>query len=1537
MNFSHHFVGRPVFASVLSVLILVLGGIGMFNLPVSEYPEVVPPSVVVRATYPGANAQTIAATVATPLEQALNGIENALYMTSQAASDGVLSTTITFQVGTDIDTAQVQVQNRVAQALPKLPEEVRRLGIVTTKQSPDLTMVVHLIATDERYDEKYLRNFASLQVKDELARLPGVGSVEVFGTGEFAMRVWVDPDRLAARGLTASDVVAAIREQNTQVAAGAIGKPPGNAGTPFETQIGTRGRLVEEEEFADILVKVGEDGQELRLGDVARVELGAADYNLRSLLDNRVAVALPIFQAPGANAIRLSDDVRETLARLQVKFPRGIEYRIVYDPTTFVRDSIHAVVETLLEAIVLVVIVVIVFLQTWRASIIPLVAVPVSLIGTFAAMYAFGFSINALSLFGLVLAIGIVVDDAIVVVENVERNIELGLSPVDATRQAMTEVTGPIVATALVLCAVFVPTAFISGLTGRFYVQFAITIAVSTVISAFNSLTLSPALSALLLRGHGSRRDWLTRGMDRAFGWFFRGFDRAFRWSGDAYASVLGGVVRKTLIMLLLYVGLVFATGAMFRVVPTGFVPTQDKQFLVAFAQLPEAASIERTERVVRRMCEIALAHPGVEHAVAFPGMSVNGFAAAPNSGIIFFGLTDFADRRTPDLAGPAIAASLTGQFGEITEAVAMALPPPPVMGLGMLGGFKLYVEDRADLGYDALYRNTQAVIGRAWQRPATLANVFSTFTVNVPQLQLVVDRAKAKTMGVPLQSLFETLQIDLGSLYVNDFNRFGKTYQVIVQAEAGARDDPEDITNLQVRNDQGGMVPLGSLVTVEESHGPDRVIRYNGVPAAEISGGPAAGKSSSEAEEAIADLTRETLPSGMAFEWTDLTYQRILAGNSAVYVYPLCILLVFLVLAAQYESLRLPLAILLIVPLCLLFALVGVWLTDADNNVFTQIGLIVLIGLACKNSILIVQFAKVKQDEGDAPADAAVAAARLRLRPILMTSIAFIAGVYPLASSTGAGAEMRRAMGVAVFSGMIGVTLLGLFLTPVFYSVLMRRRRRRAASAPAAGSATVAPAGLLLLAGLMLTSCVHPPGPDYQRPAVAMPAAFRDQPAGPWKQGEPRAELPRGAWWRLFADSELDALQARAATNNQDLAAAAARVEQARATLAGARGGLLPSLSTEPSLTRSRSSENVTFRFPQVHSTSWRLPLDLDYELDLFGRLRRGLEARERASEVVLADFEAMRLSLHGEVARVYFAVRAADAELSSLRRALRLRREATDLARLRVEAGTGTDLDVARSETEAAATAAEVAATERARSELANALAVLVGEAASDFTLAAADALPAAPPVVPAGLPSELLERRPDVAAAERQVAVANARIGVAQAAFFPVFSLTGFGGFESHDLSSLFDWSSRIWSLGPSLYLPIFQGGKLRADLQGAEAAFAEAVALYRQRILIACREVQDALTAARLLAEEAAAHAEALASAQRAAGLARTRFDAGLVAYLDVLDAERVALDLEQRQAQIRGERLRVSVQLVLALGGGWSAAELPPLGSGEGSR
>ncbi|OGT60316.1 MAG: multidrug efflux RND transporter permease subunit [Gammaproteobacteria bacterium RIFCSPHIGHO2_12_FULL_63_22] len=1036
MDFSRFFIDRPIFAAVLSIIIFAAGLIAIPQLPISEYPEVVPPTVQVQAIYPGANPKVIAETVATPLEEAINGVEDMMYMKSVAGSDGVLVITVTFTPGTDPDEAQVQVQNRVSQALARLPEDVRRQGVTTQKRSPTLTMVVHLLSPEGKYDSLYLRNYATLKVKDELARLPGVGQAALFGSGDYAMRLWLDPNKVAARGLTAGDVVRAVREQNVQVSAGQLGAEPTPIQSDFLVSINAQGRLQTEEEFGRIVIKSGSDGEIVRLSDVARIELGAGNYTLRSQLDNKDAVAIPIFQSPGANAIALSDAVRAKMAELSTRFPEGLSYEVVYDPTVFVRDSIKAVVTTLLEATLLVVLVVILFLQTWRASIIPLLAVPVSVVGTFAALYVLGFSINTLTLFGLVLAIGIVVDDAIVVVENVERNISEGKTPLAAAHQAMREVSGPIIAIALVLCAVFVPMAFLSGVTGQFYKQFAVTIAISTVISAINSLTLSPALAAALLKPHDAEKDAPSRLIDKAFGWLFRPFNRFFGRSSEGYQGTIGKVLGKRGAVFAVYAALLVGTGVMFSAVPGGFIPTQDKLYLIGGVKLPEGASLARTDAMIRTMSDIALNVEGVDNAVAFPGLNALQFTNTPNTGTVFFPLKPQNERKH---TAEEINAEINAKFSALKGGFAFSIMPPPILGLGQGSGYSLFVQDRAGLGYGQLQNAVGALSGAISQTPGMHFPI-STYQANVPQLDAKVDRDKAKAQGVPLTELFDTLQTYLGSAYVNDFNRFGRTYQVIAQADAGFRDNVEDIASLRTRNANGEMVPIGSMVSISQSYGPDPVIRYNGYPAADLIGDADPRiLSSTEAMAKLSAMAPQILPNGMNIEWTDLSFQQATQGNAALVIFPLAVLLAFLVLAALYESWTLPLAVILIVPMTLLSALFGVWMTGGDNNVFVQVGLVVLMGLACKNAILIVEFARELELQGKGIVESALEACRLRLRPIVMTSIAFIAGTLPLVFGSGPGSEVRSVTGITVFAGMLGVTLFGLFLTPVFYVALRK------------------------------------------------------------------------------------------------------------------------------------------------------------------------------------------------------------------------------------------------------------------------------------------------------------------------------------------------------------------------------------------------------------------------------------------------------------------------------------------------------------------
>ncbi|MEM6781695.1 MAG: multidrug efflux RND transporter permease subunit [Pseudomonadota bacterium] len=1046
MTFSSFFIQRPIFASVISILIFLAGLVSMFNLPIAEYPEVSPPTIQVTANFPGANPATISETVATPLEEQINGVENMIYMNSLASTDGRVRIDVTFEIGTDPDLAQQLVQNRVTQATPRLPDVTRQLGVTVAKSSPDLTMVVHMRSPNGKYDGLYLRNYGTLNVKDELAKIQGVGQVLLFGSGDYAMRVWLNPDKIAERGMTASEVVNAIRAQNVQVAAGVIGGPPYAETVQLQLPVNVQGRLESPEEFEQIIIKRDENGVVTYLRDVARLELDAQTYALRSMLNNEQAVAIPIFASPGANALQISSDVRATMLELKKNMPDGVDYTIVYDPTIFVQKSIDSVIITLLQAVSLVVLVVILFLQTWRASIIPLSAVPVSIVGTFAVMLVLGFSINVLSLFGLILAIGIVVDDAIVVTENVERNIEEGKKPFEAAQIAMKEVTGPVIATSLVLAGVFIPISFMSGLTGQFYQQFALTIVIATFISTINSLTLSPALAAILLKPKDAPRDPLMKLMDFAFGLVFKVFNAVFNRLQIIYGQhVCRFVTRRTLITSVIYLILVVATFFSFRLLAPNFVPIQDKQYLISIAQLPSGATLERTEEVVLAMSEIIMDQPGVTGAVQFPGLSINGFTNAPNSAIVFVTLDEFENRRSPELSADAIVGALMGKMQAISEAQILVLNPPPVRGLGNSGGFKLQIQDRSDQGYEALANIVNAVQGQTFGHPA-IAFAFSNYDINVPQLFADIDRTKAQQLGIPIDEIFSTMQIYLGSQYINDFNQFGRTYQVIAQADKPFRATPEDINSLKVRNESGDMIPLGSFTTVEETFGPQTAMRYNAFRSADLTGAAAPGFSTGEAQAAIEEILANTLPQGMGYEWTELTYQQKAAEiyifgviPIQIMVFGICLLMVFLILAAQYESLTMPVPVILIVPMAVLSSIVGIYFFGGDNNIFTQIALFVLAGLACKNAILIVEFARELENQGRSITQAAVESARMRLRPIMMTSISFIAGVLPLVFSSGAGSEMREAIGIAVFSGMVGVTFFGLVFTPMFYVVLRK------------------------------------------------------------------------------------------------------------------------------------------------------------------------------------------------------------------------------------------------------------------------------------------------------------------------------------------------------------------------------------------------------------------------------------------------------------------------------------------------------------------
>jgi hydrophobe/amphiphile efflux-1 (HAE1) family protein len=1042
MKFPHFFIERPIFAAVLSFVIMLVGGLTYFTLPVSQYPDVAPPTVLVRASYPGATPQVIADTVATPIEQEMNGVDDMLYMESSSSSDGTMQLTVTFKLGTDLDDAQVLVQNRVAIAESRLPEAVRQIGVTTTKQIPDMLMVVHLNSPDDSRDNLYISNYAFLRVRDALMRLDGVGEIRIAGGNEYAMRIWLDIERMTHVDLTAGEVVQAIRGQNVQVAAGVIGQPPTSDTGDFQLNVTTQGRLIRENEFGDIIVKRGDDGRVTRLRDVARIELGAQDYSRLSYLDGKSAIAVLVYQRPGTNAVDTAEQVKQVMAEMSQDFPPGIGYEIAYNPTDYVEESISEVFQTLFITTAFVVLTVFLFLHGWRPTIIPVIAIPISLIGTFAVMQFLGVTLNTLSLFGLVLAIGIVVDDAIVVVENVERLMAAGMPAREAAHKAMDEVGSALIATTLVLIAVFLPTVFVPGISGQFYQQFALTISISTAISTFVSLTLSPALCALLLKPkrQSSTDPTAQRRLSRfaARLSFFRLFNRSFGFAENLYARVVGRLVKRTSMAIVLYVGLLVCTGISFGLVPTGFIPDQDQGYVIVAINLPDGASLARTDKVTRRVAEIGRQIDGVAHAVGIAGLSGATFTIKPNSAVTFLPLEDAKQRAARGRSVQAIVADMRREVAEINEAQILIIPPPPIRGIGRGGGFKMYVQDRSGAGTETLGLVADKMLAQANAQPG-LMQVFTNLRMNVPQVYADVDRTKAQMLDIPVSNVFDALQIYLGSMYVNDFNFLGRTYRVTAQAEPEFRDEAADIAKLRTRSNRGASVSLGSLVELKTTAGPDRLVRFNLFPAADLNGSTTPGFSTGQSLATMESLADQNLPPGFGYAWTEIAFQEKQAGNTIVFLFPLAVLFVFLALAAQYESWLLPLSIILIVPLCLLFAILGVWFRGMDNNVLTQIGFIVLIGLACKNAILIVEFAKAEEDAGKNRFDAAISACRLRLRPILMTAFSFILGVVPLLVAAGAGYEMRRVLGTAVFTGMLGVTLFGLFLTPVFYVILRR------------------------------------------------------------------------------------------------------------------------------------------------------------------------------------------------------------------------------------------------------------------------------------------------------------------------------------------------------------------------------------------------------------------------------------------------------------------------------------------------------------------
>lgn len=1502
---SRLFINRPVLASVISVVITLVGLVMVFRLPIDRYPPITPPTVRVTAQYIGASAEVVEQTVAAPIEQQLNGVENMIYFDSKATNDGRYTLTATFEVGTNLDIAAVQVQNRVALAEPQLPEEVRRNGISVRKQSTSLLMVLALESPGNSYDQLFLSNYTKINVRDALARIYGVGDVNLPGEREYGMRIWLDPDALFKLGLTATDVTRAIQEQNVQAAAGRIGQSPVPAGQENEYTVRTSGRLADPEQFGNIILRANSDGSTVRVRDVARTELGAFDYSVFSRFNGKDAVNLLIYQLPGSNAVDVANAVKAEMERLQGAFPNDVRYRLIYDSTDFIRASIDEVLHTLFEAIVLVILVVFLFLQSWRATLIPLITVPVSLIGTFMFFPLLGFSVNVLTLFGLVLAIGIVVDDAIVVVEAVEQYIERGLSPKEAAFKAMEEVSGAVIAIALILVAVFVPVAFLDGITGQLYRQFALTIALSVVLSAINALTLSPALCALLLKprheGHESK-GLLAR--------FFAGFNNLFDRTLYGYGQTVRMLLRRSLLVAATLGVVLFGIYGMYKITPGGFLPSEDEGYFIVDISLPNAASLERTGQVMREVERIVQAQPGVKDVFNLGGQSFVSGNNASSVGTLIGVLKPWGERTGKGEHALEIVGALQQKLFTIPGAFILVFNPPPIQGLGNTGGFNVKLQDRAGGDVANLAKVTDDFLNAARANPA-IAQAVTTFQPSEPQLRLEVDRERARTMDVPVNDVFLTLQTYLGGLYVNDFNLFGRTYRVVAQADPNFRRTPEDINRLYVRSLDGQMVPLSVLVKTVPTNGPLSLGRYNLFRAADVIGGSPPGVSSGQAIEALEGAAR-SLPAGFAIEWTGMSFQEKKAGSS-LGVFAFSLLMVLLFLAAQYESWIIPIAVILGVPAGVLGAVSTQYLRGIADDVYCRIGLIMLIGLAAKNAILIVEFARQRRAEGLSIEESALEAARLRFRPILMTSFAFILGVVPLMISSGAGAASRRSLGSAVFGGMLLATILGVFMVPVFFKWVQRLSEWRG------GEVKLAPvAGILALLAI-LTSCRM--GPDYRRPAVPVPSSHRGDTAA---QPDPKS-LADLKWSELFSDTRLKQLLDQALNANYNVRIAAERITEARATLRGTRALQFPEVNGNASITEREQSQIGSIQFPpgaRREISTGRSTLDVAIPLDFWGRLARSTEAAR--ADLLSQEWarQTIRQSVVADVASIYFQLIEVDTEYEIAERTLKLRRDSLQLVEARKKLGVSSGLDVSQAEVLVASAATRIPQLARQREQLENALSLLLGGAPQSITARGRlndQSMPSSPP---AGLPSQLLERRPDLMEAEQQLHAATARIGVAVANRYPNFSLTGSFGFESFALSDFLTDPARLRQWGPSASIPVFNAGRLKANVAASRARASQAALRYEQLYQSALRETSDALISWRRVREQRMEQQRLIASLETSNSISKLRYSGGVDSYLQVLDSDRNLFENQFTLAQLVRDELLAVVNLYRALGGGW---------------
>lgn len=1524
MRLTHFFIEHPRFATVLSGFVTLFGIGALTILPVAQYPEIVPPTVQITTVYPGASADTVARTVATPLEQQINGVENMLYMGSQSTGDGRLTITVTFRIGTDLNVAQMLTQNRVEDALPRLPEDVQHLGVQVRKATPNILLAVHLYSPDKSRDNLYLSNYTTLHVKDVLARLQGVGDVQFLGGREYAMRIWLDPDKVAANNLNAGEVLAALRAQNLQVSAGILNQPPVPGREAYQINVETLGRLSTPEQFGDIVVKSDKQGRVTRVRDIGRVEVGAADYGSTAYMDRSDSTSLLIYAQPGANSLAVDYEVLAAMKDLKKEFPQGVDYKIIYDPTTFIAKSIREVVITILVAILLVLGVVFLFLQDWRASIIPVVAIPVSLVGTFAILYALGISLNNLSLFGLVLAVGIVVDDAIVVVENVERHMREDISASDAAHKTMDEVGGALISIALTLCAVFVPSAFLSGISGLFFRQFAITIAASTVISCFVSLTLSPALCAVLFKNHHPRRT-SSRGLvghlfDFGFGSFNRGFERLSNGYGNLTCHLVAGVA----IVLAIYVALIGVAGLEFSRAQTGFIPEQDQGYLINIIQLPPGATLARTEKVVKQAADIILNTRGVEHVAPFAGLDATTSTIASNSGTIFCGLPSLYNHEIPGVTANTVLADLRARLSVIKDARVLTIPPPPVQGLGSAGGFKMMLEDRGGLGSEALVRAANALVAAANKDPH-FGGVFTLFNNRSPSVYADIDRVKAQKVGVTPTDVFSTLQVYLGSQYVNDFNLLGRTYEVIVQADGQYRRNQSDIMRLKVRNASGEMVPIGTVAELKDETIPYRVPRYNLFPAAEVQGVAAPGVASGTALLRMEELAHKVLTQGIGFEWTDLSFQEQQHGTPTLVVFGAAALFVFLVLAAHYESWKLPIAIVLIVPMCLLASVSGLLARGLPIDILAQIGFVVLVGLAAKNAILIVEFARQKEEDGATAEEAAVHAARTRLRPILMTSFAFILGVAPLAVATGAGGEMRRSLGTAVLFGMLGVTGFGLLFTPAFYTFVRNfghNRKLRELSQVA----LKATANILVLS-LFAGGCAV--GPRYVKPTIKL-APFHNLAAASATKPD-FAAPPLDSWWRGFNDPMLVTVVQRALDQNLDLAAAFARVRQARAAAAAAGAQLLP--AGDLTATATAEHQSIVSQFGSAANgfsgfrrdqREYTVGTAASWEIDLSGGLRRGAAAAADELQAAQAEHLGTRITVAAEAADAYLQVREFQARLTVAQQLIDTDKHLLELVEVRRRVGVADDRETAQAEAVLKLAKSTVPSLRVALEAQLNRLDVLMGAQPGTYAeeLSRPGTIPGIPALAGADQPLDVLRRRPDIIAAERQLAASNERIGVAISDYYPKISLSGALGFDSINGGTLFNGQAFQPIGAGALRWRLFDFGKVAAEVAQSRGAYAEALAEYRRAALRAAEDVENALmelAQTQLRLKELQGE---VASLTRARDLSERAYKAGAIPLTDVLDAARQLLVARDDVESTRADAARAAVRTFRALGGGW---------------